>query len=257
MSPDFLLIPFSMILDNAIKYREIKVYGIILWIWRTTKLKKCFVSNNTIVKILDEKESTKMSVSSVQNSLKMLESKKYIKRIYKKKDRKIRTEIIPLVYGKVPPTGDTHSTKYHPQVIGVPPTGDTRVSPTGVESNKYISKKYIDRENHTYTRGEKEILNRVLSYYHIVISKHSDSEKITITSGIKKALLTALSEFTPVQLLMAIDGFSGDEWQMSENSHRGAEWFFKKESRVSQYLGLYNKNKKNNFTKTAINYLNK
>jgi hypothetical protein len=59
-----------------------------------------------------------------------------------------------------------------------------------------------------------------------------------LTDKARRKISTRLSEFTVQQIRLAIDHFAADWWQMENNAHRGADWWFHSEERVLSYLNL-------------------
>ncbi len=86
-NPDFLIIPFKLVADDKLQPVDLKVFGIIYW-YERLKDGKCTASNESIAKQAHVSEGT------VANSLIRLEERKYIKRVFKDKEKARRTEII-------------------------------------------------------------------------------------------------------------------------------------------------------------------
>ena len=247
--PEFLVIPYKLILDKSITPLDIKVYGIILWFRKTTKQKKCFAKNTTIAQLLSSKDRT-IASGTIANSLVRLEKLKYIKRTFQDEEKKIRTEILPLVNEEV----SSNNYTYNQIMKGVSSNNYTRVSSNDEHSNNKRSKKYIDKD--TPTLSPEKIYEKILKFYYVSISKTSTSEKLVLTRQVKKIISGALKEYSSLDLLLAIKGFSEDEWQVQNNGHRGAEWFFSDSKRLGQYIGLFNKNRNSSFITKAKKFLN-
>lgn len=140
--PEFLLIPYTLIADDAIAPLDERVYGIIYWLTQLRR-DKCIASNPVLAALC------RTTANALQNSLVKLENQGYIRRIYKDETRRVRDEIIPLVvFGKVSPRNYTSkpvdkvgiSRGEVPPTGGiVPPTGGTQVPPTGDQKNSILN----------------------------------------------------------------------------------------------------------------------
>ena len=88
--PDFIIVPYQLIIDDKITPIDRDVYGLVYWL---TKLKgeRCIASNLFIAQALH------ISAKSVQNSLTRLQQYGYIHRTFKDESRRVREEIIPLI----------------------------------------------------------------------------------------------------------------------------------------------------------------
>ena len=248
--PEFLNIPYKLILDYNITPLDIKVYGIILWFRKTTKQKKCFAKNATIADLLSTEER-KIVEGSIQLSIARLEKNGYVKRIFVDKSNRHRKEIIPVIdlSNDVSKKGQTH------QIMGLDLSNNGSVDPSNDgQSNNKRSKKDIDRKAPTHF--SEKLLLKILKWYYVSISKKITSEELVLTSLVKKVILGALKEYSALDLLMAIKGFSDDDWQLQNNGFRGVEWFFSDTKRLGQYIGMFNKNRSEVFIKKAKKFLN-
>ena len=92
--PEFLNIPYFLLLDNSITYLDVKVYGVILWFSKASREKKCILSNLKIQEYITPLDK-KTSYSAIQSSLLKLEKLNYIKRVFsqEKNGKYTRTEI--------------------------------------------------------------------------------------------------------------------------------------------------------------------
>lgn len=90
MTPDFLIIPFSVISDTRLCPLDRNVYGVIYW-FHAMKDGVCKASNARIAKILNA------NIKSISDSLLRLEQAGKIRREFKDKDKKIRKAIVPLI----------------------------------------------------------------------------------------------------------------------------------------------------------------
>jgi len=88
--PEFIIIPYQVAFDKNLQPLDQKLYGIIYWITRL-KNEKCFASNEILAELCNT------SADTIRHSLARLEKSGYIQRIYADEQKKIRTEIIPLV----------------------------------------------------------------------------------------------------------------------------------------------------------------
>ena len=251
--PEFLSIPYKLILDNSLTPLDLKVYGIILWFRKTTKQKKCFAKNATIAVLLST-EKRKIVEGSIQASITRLEKSGYVKRIFIDEAKRHRKEIIPIVdqSNNGSKNGQTN------QMMGLDQSNDGSVDPSNDgHSNNKRSKKNIDRNSSTPfpEKLPEGIHKKILQWYCYSISNTATSEKITMTSEVKKIISGALKEFSPLDLLLAIKGFSDDAWQLQNNGFRGPEWFFSSNKRLSQYIGLFNKHRSETFIKKAEEFL--
>jgi hypothetical protein len=59
-----------------------------------------------------------------------------------------------------------------------------------------------------------------------------------LTDEAKRKIATRLRTWTADELLLAMDHFASDEWEVEHNAHRGAAWFFHSDQRIEQYLNL-------------------
>lgn len=99
--PDFLITPYLLLEDKEIGLIDERLYGVIYWF---TKLKNesCTASNETLAELV------KTTPITIANSLKKLEDKGYIQRIFKDDKKRNRKEILPLVvFSKVSPTDES------------------------------------------------------------------------------------------------------------------------------------------------------
>lgn len=133
--PDYYHVP--QIVAVAVNPHEAFVFSVVYWF---AKLKdgKCFASNARISEALPYKSSG----ISVANALRTLEDKGFVRRMFKDKAKKVRTEVIVLVSYKVSPVSDTPTDDTRTSDT-VSPTDDTgithrlnRVSPVGEQSSK-------------------------------------------------------------------------------------------------------------------------
>lgn len=91
-NPDFLIIPYLLILDSSITPLDKQIYGIIYWAAKL-RSEKCTMTNQTIADLLQAK------VGSIKNSLSRLSKRKYISVIQDEQSR----EILPLVFFGIQP----------------------------------------------------------------------------------------------------------------------------------------------------------
>lgn len=149
--PDYYHVP--QIVAVAVNPHEAFVFSVVYWF---AKLKdgKCFASNARIAEALPYKSSN----ISIANALRKLEDKGFVRREFKDKAKKVRTEVVVLVSYKVSPTDDTPTDDTSPSDT-VSPTGDTgithrlkRVSPTGEQSSKREKEKRIVKGSSKATR---------------------------------------------------------------------------------------------------------
>lgn len=250
ITPEFLNIPYALIIDSKLTPLDLKVYGIILWFKNTSKLKMCFVKNSTISLLLSSDERTVTS-GAIQNSLARLEKFQYIERLFKDKEKRHRLELkVCDIKSRVSSNDDSG---YHHMMIGVSSYDDSRVSSYDDHSNKNKSNKNIDICTPTYF-SDKTLL-KILKYYSYTISKIATSAKLTMTKKSNKVISEVLKDYEPLDLILAIKGFSESKWQMDKNGFRGVEWFFSDSKRLNQYVGLFNQNCDQAFIKEAKNYL--
>ena len=96
---------------------------------------------------------------------------------------------------------------------------------------------------------------KILKWYYYTISKNTTSAKIVLSKEVNRVISRALEDFSPLDLLLAVKGFSENDWQMEKNGFRGAEWFFSDSKRLGQYIGLFNKNRQESFIKKVKKFL--
>ena len=112
-----------------------------------------------------------------------------------------------------------------------------------------------DKNPEIHSEIKIDIPRKLASWYQYKISKQATSGKIVIMPALRDLITDRLREFKPVDLILAIDGFADDNWEMNHNGHRGAVWFFQKAERIEQYLGFYNKNRKEDYIEEAEKWL--
>lgn len=88
--PDFIQIPYQLLVDDALQPIDKFLYGVIYW-FEHLKNEKCTASNVTLAGLIGA------DPGSVQNSLNRLEERGYIERFYKDESRRVRLEIRGLV----------------------------------------------------------------------------------------------------------------------------------------------------------------
>jgi len=261
--PEFLNIPYFLILDKRITYIDIKVYGVILWYIKTTKLKKCFVSNGRIASLISPLDINRKKCV-IQGSISRLEKLGYLKRYFDNKENKFMRTEIKLIDNSNPIKTEEKVSKGGLSTDGkglctdggggyVQMVGGLCTDSPSNNNKKEVKDIYISEGSKTPTL----ILKKIIVRYKIRIAKKATSEEVIITSGIKKLLLDKLQIFKPVDLFLAIEGFANNGWQMKENGHRGISWFFKDTARLEQYIGLYNKARDQVFIAQTEEYLNK
>lgn len=122
LEPDFIQIPFQLVKDKELEQVDRLLYGIVYW-FEHLRDGRCFAGNDKLAKILGTTPRV------IQNSLTNLESRGYIRRLYKDSAKRNRLEIQSLIAFKLlSPVGDRHKTN-DPQVIDVSPTGDRASDP--------------------------------------------------------------------------------------------------------------------------------
>ena len=252
--PEFLNIPYSLIIDDKLSPLDLKVYGIVLWFRNTTKLKKCFVKNITIALLLSSKER-KITENSIQISLSRLEKNKYIKKSYTNKQKTHRKEI-SIIDNKTALSNGRAKDKqpFHMEGSALSNGRATALSYER-DSNKDKSNKNIDTKTHT--SFSEKISLKILKYYSFTISKITTSAKLVMTKKANKVISESLKDYEPLDLILAVKGFSEDTWQMEKNGFRGVEWFFSDTKRLGQYIGLFNQNCDKIFIKEAKKFLEK
>jgi hypothetical protein len=138
MAPDFLLIPYALIVDPRITPVDQRVYAVVYW-YTKLKLERCIAANKTIAKF------AATTPHMVQKSLSNLEKSGYIRRTYSDEAKRSREEIHPLLVFGVSPSGHGG---YHPQVTGVSPTGDQKKNTEveDIKENKSLAPAEADAE---------------------------------------------------------------------------------------------------------------
>jgi len=132
IKPDFLIIPYPLLEDEAIGPQEEKLYGAVYW-FSKLKNEKCTASNIVLAEIV------RSSPKSISNSLNKLEERGYILRTYKDQKRRNREEIIPLIaFSRVPSTSGTRKNDT---------SGDGRVPSTGGTRNPSVDGQNKNKEN--------------------------------------------------------------------------------------------------------------
>ena len=205
--PDYLLIPRQIAFSKNLQPLDMKVYGLIYWLY-SMKEGKCTVSNETMSYFLD------VDPNSVQRSLLRLEEKNYIERKFADKKRKIRTEIIPLLTFRnlsrmVPPNGGT-----------VPPSSTEEIPPNGGQNNNIINK-------------NKEIAEEL---YHLIKDKINPNVRLTPKGY--DTIRVRLKTFSVDDLKLAIKRFTFDSWRMKHNNRMTFSWYFKSDDQVEKWLAI-------------------
>lgn len=126
--PDFIIIPYPLLEDKEISLIDERLYGIIYWL---TKLKneKCTASNDVLAQLV------KTTPRSIQNSLITLEKKGFIKRHFKDKESKYRTQIEVLI------TYERPFVPYAPPFVGVRTAVRRGVRTMGDQNKNNVYKK--------------------------------------------------------------------------------------------------------------------
>lgn len=95
----------------------------------------------------------------------------------------------------------------------------------------------IDKKKKSKPTNEKsqesQVLERIFEQYKKLINKRS-----RLITKAKQKINLRLKEFSPEELLTAIEKFSQNAWWMKHNAHRGIAWFFHSEERIEQFLNL-------------------
>lgn len=89
--PDFIYIPYPVFLDTELSSTDKFVYGAVYFFSNTTVGKRCTASNETLGDLIQTTSQT------VTNSLKKLEERRHIHRLFSDEASRRRQEIIPLV----------------------------------------------------------------------------------------------------------------------------------------------------------------
>lgn len=184
--PDFIIVPYQLLEDKEITLIDERLYGIVYW-FAKLKLEKCTASNATLAELV------KTTPTTIQNSLTKLESKNYVKRIFKDIAKRHRLEIVPLVvFSKVSPTDDTKNLVSLTS-DRVSPTDDSVVSPTDDQKKKLIKKNNKEEVSGTHFEKfwscypSKEGKKKCLSIWN---SKKLDIHSDDIISFVEMAKLT-------------------------------------------------------------------
>lgn len=132
--PDFIIIPYILLEDKNVSLIDERLYGIIYW-FSKLKNEKCTASNETLAKLV------KTTPTTIGNSLKKLEEKEYIHRVYKDTNKRNRLEIIPLVvFSKVTLTDVTKAKSLHSPVYRDTLTDVTHDTLTDEQNKNNINK---------------------------------------------------------------------------------------------------------------------
>jgi hypothetical protein len=92
--PDFLIIPYQVIVDPKLQPTDRLLYGLIYW-YEHMKLEKCVASNETLATLLA------VSTRAVRGGLERLEKRGFILRVFADSEHRNRTEIKALVRFRV------------------------------------------------------------------------------------------------------------------------------------------------------------
>lgn len=87
MLPDFIIIPYPVLIDKKLTPTAKQLYGIIYWL-QHLRLEKCTASNSVLAEMLES------SSGAIANALIQLEESGHITRFFLDENKKIRTHII-------------------------------------------------------------------------------------------------------------------------------------------------------------------
>ena len=190
--PDFIQIPYQLVVDRDLKPIEKYLYGVIC-VYSNLKEKKCYASNTTLSKMLFT------TPNNISKSLKKLQEKKYILVVYKDPESKnIRQEIVPLVDLK-------KGTKKGPMAIPITHSSlkseAIRLRTGGIPNTHTPVRKYAQPENTVFSgsKEDKTIDNTELSQDHnlsrgIPITQQSSISNSNYIEHLSNSLIEAPSE---------------------------------------------------------------
>jgi DNA-binding Lrp family transcriptional regulator len=140
--PDFIQIPYQLLIDDTLQPSDRLLYGFIYWFHRM-KNEKCTASNTTFAELL------KVEAGSVTNALNRLEERGYIQRVYKDKTNRVRLEIKALV-------AFAHLPHVPSDNVTVPSDNGTHVpSDNGQKKNS------LKKEKNEYTHASLSYLSNI------------------------------------------------------------------------------------------------
>lgn len=117
---------------------------------------------------------------------------------------------------------------------------------TDIYDTHIFSEKLKKSEEIKKQKLNKKKIKSIIAYYQEIIAKQTTSGNIIISQKVENNIQAKMIVFKPINLILAIKGFSEDEWQMRNNGYRGIEWFFNDFDRVSQNIGRFFQNNSNN-----------
>lgn len=166
MNYDFITIPRDIVLSNKIRDSDRLVYGVIYSMSQMNN--KRFTGKNTTIS-----KMCGISAGSVANSLVRLSEAGYIKCSFKDTNKRVRTEILPLV-------NYNNTEEYHQVMTQVSSNDETKVSSNDEQNNIYIINNNISNTliddiykelykinkfigNIRYKKEQKEAINLLLT----------------------------------------------------------------------------------------------
>jgi hypothetical protein len=201
--PDFILIPYPLLVDQKLQSLDRLLYGFIYW-FATMGGRRCTASNQTFAKFLE------VDPGSIQNSLGRLQEGGYIKRLYKDESRRVRSEIVPLITFRQVSSVDDRVSSAH----------DTHVSSVDVQT-------HINTNTDKLNRGEATPRDLAQSFF-----KDADIQNKIIATLIEKGI----DESTARQEIKKFIGYwtesngagTRQRWQLQQTfdvRRRLATWF--------------------------------
>lgn len=116
-----------------------------------------------------------------------------------------------------------------------PSSSTTSSPPGGIQPNPNPNSTCISNDIHVHVATEKsekvDSARRIFNHFKLKVlplARIFNPTKITIR----------LEHFSEAELIQGIDNFAADVWWMSNNAHRGANWFFHSDDRSDQFLNM-------------------
>lgn len=246
MNYDFITIPREVVMSDKIRDTDRLVYGVIYSMSQMSN-KRFIGKNTTIAKMVG------ISVGSVTNSLGRLVEAKFITCLFKDTNKRIRTEIIPLIdYKNIVevPSNDGTLNKSVPSSDGheVPSNDGDRVpSNDGQNKNIYISNNINISKNNIIT-GETKVESDFIYKKLYIINKdvyNSKGWKINIEAVKKLSLKQNLKEILEWYINVFSNQYTPKAYTPSELLNKWAkiEEYYKqnnKTSNIDALMKVYN-----------------
>lgn len=151
--PDYVIIPYELIQNKNLHPLDRILYGVIYYFERM-KEGKCIASNTTLAEYCNAERT------SINSSLTRLENERYIIRLYKDKQKKIRDEIKTLIQFRQDSLFKVKLNNYTVKSDNYTPSSQIT---TGVKSNNYHINKNILIKDYKYNKEDEKLTELLYS----------------------------------------------------------------------------------------------